>query len=393
MTQHMPDPGLTPPPVELIHDLIAGRIGSFGGLQLQRAHFPSGRAPQFHLIADGKPLIAEWCGSALQQRFEAEMATLSALGQPAMLRADHSRGLLLRKPGSDIKLPGLRLLHDPAFAAAVLQECGLKGPFRIDLSAHRLGRRAVLRISHASGVAFARLRSPTSKAARAAAMGHRILWQALTADPRIRLPRPLTENADLGLFLYAALPGRPLRLQGVGGFADIDATAQALQSLQLTTTDAPLWSIEDEIALLNRWHARVERCFPDFAAALSWQVQKTCGDLADLPMCAPVTCHRDLHEGQILLYRGRTGLLDFDTLSRGDPAQDIGNLQAHIDLEALRKNRSLAAYATALERLFRNIPMSRTAVWRRAARLRLAMIWCFSPTPRTTLLALAEDCP
>jgi aminoglycoside phosphotransferase (APT) family kinase protein len=85
------------------------------------------------------------------------------------------------------------------------------------------------------------------------------------------------------------------------------------------------------------------------------------------------------------------GLLDFDTLSRGDPAMDLGNLQAHLDLAGLRKDRSFAAYATAAERLFPQIKLSRIAVWRRAARLRLAMLWAFSGEPRANLSALLED--
>ncbi|PLL13611.1 hypothetical protein C0V75_09650 [Tabrizicola sp. TH137] len=391
MTQHMPDPIPTLPPADLIHALIRGDLPSLGRLHLARMHFPSGRAPNAAISLDGQDWIAEWTGPEGAERAHAEADRLHRAGQVAELRFDPASGLLLRRPGSDAKLPGLRLLADPGLAADTLAGLGLAGPFRIDLVAHRLGRRAVLRIRHSKGLAYARLRSPTASAGRAAVAHHRSLWQALPAGAALRLPAPLGEDRALGLALYAALPGHPLHLRGLRGFAGIEATARALSDLQQIATDAPLWTAEDEIALLGRWLDRIAAIFPELWPHLSAQFAAQKADFRKLPPMAPVTCHRDLHEGQILHFRGRAGILDFDTLSRGDPAQDLGNLQAHLDLAGLRQGRSLAAYATAMERNFPHLPLSRIAVWRRAARLRLAMIWAFSAEPRAHLLALAGD--
>ena len=390
MTRHMPDPTPTLPPADLITALVAGRLPSLGHVRLGRMHFPSGRAPHAQIEVDGEPMIAEWIGTAPAERVAAEADRLAQIGQETALRWDAVSGLLLRQPGRDAKLPGLRLLTDPALAERTLSGLGLKGPFRIDLAAHRLGRRAVLRVRHAGGKAFARLRSPTASAGREAMTLHLALWEAVQDRPDLRLPKPLGTDPSLGLALYSALPGRPLHLRGLRGFVEIEATGKALSVLQDATTDAPVWTVEDEIALLAQWQYRVETCFPDLGQILRPTLVSLCRDLRALPPMAPVTCHRDLHEGQILLFRGRAGLLDFDTLSRSDPALDLGNLQAHLDLAGLREGRSFAAYVTAAERSFPHLPLARIAVWRRAARLRLAMIWAFSAEPRAHIAALLE---
>lgn len=393
MTQHMPNPTPMLPPPDLIHAMIGGDLPGLGPIQLLRMHFPSGRAPHAQVRHQGETWIAEWIGQSTPYRREAEAGRLLRLGQTDSLLWNAETGFLLRRPGSDAKLPGLRLLADRTLAETCLRRLGVKGPFDISLVAHRLGRRAVLRIRHGEGTAYARLRSPTSQAATAATARHHALWQASLDDADVKLPRPLGVDQALGLALYAALPGSPLFLRGLRGFVGIEATARALLSLQNKVCDAPLWTVEDEIALLSQWQDRIAQVFPDLAAALRPKLSSVFTDLRMLPLLAPVLCHRDLHEGQILLFRGRAGMLDFDTLSRGDPAMDLGNLQAHLDLAGLRQGRSFAAYATAAERLFPQVRLSRIAVWRRAARMRLAMIWAFSSEPRANLFALLEDVP
>lgn len=391
MTQHMPNPTPTLPPTELIHEMIGGQLPGLGPIQLMRMHFPSGRAPHAQILHQGQVWILEWFGQAAADRRDAETERLARMGQPDSLRWNAKAGVLLRRPGTDAKLPGLRLLFDKELAERCLTDIGLKGPFTIALVAHRLGRRAVLRIRHSDGTAYARLRSPTAQAAAAAIARHQSLWQAMSHNNDLRLPRPLGVDRALGLALYAALPGHPMQLRGLRGFSGIDATARALSALQQSRCDAPHWTAEDEIALLSQWEDRVITVFPDLGHKIQPKLLSIRNALRELPVMEPVTCHRDLHEGQILLFRGLAGLLDFDTLSRGDPAMDLGNLQAHLDLAGLRKDRSFSAYATAAERLFPQIKLSRIAVWRRAARLRLAMLWAFSGEPRANLSALLED--
>lgn len=398
MTTQMADTAFLSPPPDLLRRVITEGATSDaeGPLQVTRVHFPNGKPVQFHLQPKGlgagqTGFLAEWVGPDAAMRVEAEATRLMQQGQSGAFAVDAENGLLLRRPGVDARLPGLRLLSDSAFAAARLAELGLKGPFQVQLVAHRLGKRAVLRIRHMGRVAFARLRSPTSPQARLAVQRHDALYDALASQNTIRMPRPMGRDEDLGLALYDALPGRTPALRGLAGFSQIEAVMQALIALQSTAVEAPTHQAADEMAVLDGWFARLTPVFPDIAAAIAAPLERLRQDLAALPPRASVLCHRDLHEGQILIDRGVAGLLDFDTLRWGDPALDLGNLQAHLVLAGLRSGRSLAAYATAAERNLTRVPLARIALWRRAAVLRLAMIYALTAEPRATISALIDE--
>lgn len=377
MTDLQPVTATEPPPA-LLRSLLGASLPAFGTARVTRMHFPTGRPVQMHLEAEGGALIAEWLGEAAPARAMAEAERLSLAGQDGALRVETSLGLIARAPGQDAKLPALRLTRDAAFAAEVLPGLGLRGPFRIDLVAHRLGKRAVLRIAHAGGTAYARLRAPGATQARLAAARHAMLWQVLGSDRRLRLPEPLGERADLGLTLYRALPGRAPLFRGLRGFVEVEAISRAILALQGAGIDAPRHGVEDEIATLAAWHRRLSPLDPQRAARIGALIHALSEALQALPPMPAVPCHRDLHEGQVVIRAGVAGVMDFDTLRLGDPALDIGNLQAHLVMAGFRQDRSLAAYTTAMERLFPHLPLARIALWRRVALLRLALIHAFT---------------
>lgn len=387
MTPELAQP--TCPPPDLLHSLLGGGLRGLGNARVMRMHFPKNRPVQIHLHDDRAQWIAEWVGPTACERARDEAARLAEQGQRAVLRADARLGLVTRQPGADLKLPGLRIASDAGLADRVLRSCGLTGPFEVTLVAHRLGKRAVLRIRHARGTAFARLRSPSSPQARLAGERHRALWEALRRDPRIGLPEPMGEDAALGVVVYRALPGRTPHFAGLRGFADMEAITRAIHALQGCDLAVPPHGVADELAVLDGWLARLAPFRPDLAQQVAPRLARVGDALRALPPTPDVLCHRDLHEGQILLQRGRAGLLDFDTLRRGDPALDLGNLQAHLLLAGLRRGCSMAAFVTAAERTFPSVPLSRLTLWREAALLRLAMIYAFSaqsPAPSEALL-------
>ena len=63
---------------------------------------------------------------------------------------------------------------------------------------------------------------------------------------------------------------------------------------------------------------RTTEVFPDLARRLQNPLARLTEDLLSLRTLRPVPCHRDLHEGQILMHQGSVGLLDFDTLRLGE---------------------------------------------------------------------------
>ena len=370
-------------------------------LRVGRVHFPATKPMQLVLHAEGgtaETFIAEWVGPSAETLALAESVRLSkprrgqsAFGPAAAVVADPGSGLVLRRPGFDTKLPGLRLLHDPVWAADRLGTLGLDPGSKIDLVAHRLGKRAVLRIAGKHGTHYARLRPVTSGSGQAAYDRHYALWLALDGVSALTIPRPLGFDPDLGLALYAALPGAPPVFRGVPGFRATRDVMNAIRALQALPIVAEEHRAMDELALLTAWADRTATVFPDLARRLRDPLARLTEDMLALRSLPPVPCHRDLHEGQILLHQGSVGLLDFDTMRLGDPALDVGNLQAHLVLSGLIGGRSNRAFLAAMNTAVPHLSLKRIGIWRRAALLRLAMIYAFSSTPTQVITALIDE--
>lgn len=368
--------------------------------QVVRVHFPATKPMQVMLRTEGDPgmLIGEWVGPSAAARALAESARLakprrgqSDGGLTPAVTADPCSGLVLRRPGFDAKLPSLRLLHDPAWAAEQLGAVGLDPASEIGLVSHRLGKRAVLRISGRLGTQYARLRPVTSGAGEAAYQRHLDLWAALEGTTGLAIPRPLGFVAATGIALFSALPGAPPVFRGVPGYRATRDVIRALRVLQGLAVTADQHSATDELAILQTWADRTKCVFPELARRLRDPLARLAEDLTAQTVLDLVPCHRDLHEGQILLHDNCAGLLDFDTLRLGDPALDVGNLQAHLVLSGLLGGRSNQAFLTAMETPLRQLSPRRIGIWRRAALLRLAMIYAFSTMPPTVIAALIDE--
>jgi aminoglycoside phosphotransferase (APT) family kinase protein len=364
-------------------------------LTVERVHFPGAKPVQLQIRAHddaghSQVLLGEWVGAQAEDLALAEAARLAKprRGQSAMqpaVVADLTNGLVLRRPGFDAKLPGLRLLHDPAFAAE-----RLGAQTSVSLVAHRLGKRAVLRITGPYGVRFARLRPVTSSSGQAAYDRHFALWTALQGNAALTIPRPMGFDAELGMALFERLPGVPPVFDGLAGFAACQSVMRGIAAMQSLATEAEQHSTCDELEILDVWAGRLVQVFPDMSDRVQPLLQCLRDDLTAMAPVTPALCHRDLHEGQVLLDVGRTGLLDFDTLRLGDPCLDLGNLQAHLILATLRDGIPRRAFVTALENASAH-RLARVALLRRAALLRLAMIYAFSAEPKAVILGLLAE--
>ncbi len=379
----------TGPSLQAVAALIPGAAGQ---PTVERVHFPDAKPVQMQIrvrdaAGQSRMIFAEWVGSSAADLARTEAARLAKPrrgqgdAQPSVA-ADPANGLVLRRPGFDTKLPGLRLLHDPVFAADLL------GPSsQVSLVAHRLGKRAVLRIAGRDDLRYARLRPVTSGSGRDAYDRHVALWAAVQGHQDLSIPRPIEFDPNLGMALFAALPGTPPVFSGRPGFMACQSVTRALSVLQSREVSAPAHSAADEMTILAIWAGRLAQVFPDLAARVQPILDRLGDQLTGLAPAKSVLCHRDLHEGQILLDRERTGLLDFDTLRKGDPALDLGNLQAHLILATLRDGQPRDAFATSLENAA-HVPLPRLSLWRRAALLRLAMIYAFSAEAPAVILGL-----
>ncbi|WP_416882527.1 phosphotransferase family protein [Marivita sp.] len=359
-------------------------------LVLERTHFPGNRPVQLVLradMADGsfKTLFAEHCPHDTRAHADQARASLfkSRNGQRSGLddRAIHvvdGSGLILRRPGLDERLPGLRLLHDPSFARERFQNLIGRDPgrFDVELVAHRLGKRAVLRATLPDRTFYVRLRVIKSNDGQDRLLRHRTLWNNLGDQPDLRIPEPLGSMPEIGASFFGVLPGVMPEFHS----AHSAATARAISNLQGLALDGlPVHTGGDEAAILLEWLARCYRWKPQLADHLAEPVAEVSAALArnDTPRRP---CHRDLHEKQILISGGVAGLLDFDTLCLSDPALDAGNLLAHFFLSGINEGP-----------LRSQLKARGIALWRRATLLRLAMIYAFSAAPDAAVDRLIKE--
>ena len=374
-----------------VQDAVARMCGARPvSISLERTHFPGKRPVQFVLqvqLPGGwrRTVLAESCAEDPHGHAASVRASLSksrhgqkaGLG-PNAVEVAADEGLVLRRPGLDERLPGLRLLHDRDFARKALGAALGRdlGPVEPQLVAHRLGKRAVLRVSGEGLEVYVRLRVIKGSEGDTRLSRHQDLWRCLGGCADLRIPEPLGALPDIGAAVFGVLPGVPADFMA----RDSAAIGRAIAALQaLDPEGLPVHAGADEARLLSDWLERCNRFRPDVSRRIWRPLIETMGALADL-RTAPLPCHRDLHEKQILIADGAAGLLDFDTLCLSDPALDGGNLLAHL---------FLAGFDEAPLR--GQLGMANLGLWRRAALLRLAMIYAFTSTPQAVLDRLIEE--
>src|SRR5699024_9179538 len=108
--------------------------------------------------------------------------------------------------------------------------------------------------------------------------------------------------------------------------------------------------------------------------------------------------HRDLHDQQVLISpnQQRPGLLDLDTAAWGEPALDVANVLAHLDLrvrqDLLTQWRAAAAREAFLGALAPDgATRSRVDAYQVAARLRLSAVYALRPRWRAMAVDLFTE--
>jgi aminoglycoside phosphotransferase (APT) family kinase protein len=273
--------------------------------------------------------------------------------------------LLLHMNGRDARLPGLRHV------------LGRRGA---ELLSHSPGRRAAVRLD---GATFAKVVRPSRAAAATAAarFASRLVGRRF-AVAEVRWCEP-----DLGLVATGLVPGRPF-----GSLLDAPEALPAALELgaalaTLHAAPAPGWlpphDAAAEARLVRAFAERAGRHVPEARAPLLARAAAAAGRLEHLPAVDPAPLHRDLHDGQVLVDGARVGLIDFDTLAAGDPALDVGNLLAHLDLRALQGSCAPARAGELASALLDGYGdggvAARAAAYARAARVRLACVYALRP--------------
>lgn len=170
----------------------------------------------------------------------------------------------------------------------------------------------------------------------------RLLWEngfSRHAKDGISMPEPLVFLPELRLLLQEEVPGVSLRmlLKQAPQEEHFIQLARGLAKLHRTSLPlAQVFTVRDHLLRCHPKHEFLCLACPelaplvDFIVENAYAIEQRLGNFQRTPL------HGDFHLGQVHLQNDRLWLIDFDTLSYGDPAADLGNLLVFLKGKALR---------------------------------------------------------
>lgn len=223
----------------------------------------------------------------------------------------------------DPDLVGLRSALDADAVAGLLTALGLPPDgVSLTLVAVRPRRRAVVEVRTPSVRLFL-------KCVRPAAVADLRLRHDACCASGLPVPKALAVDEGLGLLVLSPLAGTPLRSLLQSGAAALPPPAEVVDLLRgLARVDLALRARD------LRRHARghgalLKAVLPSEAG----RVDAALAAILDGPRGAVGGVHGDFYDGQVLVQDGRvTGLVDVDGAGAGRPADDAGNLLAHLQV-------------------------------------------------------------
>ncbi|HEX2069661.1 MAG TPA: phosphotransferase [Actinomycetota bacterium] len=271
-----------------------------------------------------------------------------------------------------------------------------------DLLNYRVGRRATVRVPGRDGEpgAFVKIR-PLAKAK--VLQRYRAVHDLLASRPHApRVPPLLEYRPEEGVIVLAELSGRSLRdvlLEGPGeveGAIEVAARAVAqLHGIRGSELDAPPLRPPmqpSEYATLAARHA------PDWAAAYRLGAHEVSEAVQRAQTNGDRVLHGDLHDGNVLLDGDRPALLDLDLVHRGDPAEDVGNMTAHLLLRTLQRGgpleegrRTAQRFLDAYRGAGGTVDSRAALAWGALSLFRLSCIYLFRRAWRTLTPTLLDE--
>ncbi|MBV0893659.1 phosphotransferase family protein [Microbacterium sp. NC79] len=219
---------------------------------------------------------------------------------------------------ADPHLPALATAAFGSAAQTLLARLGIDGVEAPEMVAYRPGRRAVLTVMTGEGPLWIKIVRPRHVERIVAA--HRALRDSGVAVPKVRAWSPT------GLLVIDQAEGTPATHADWTPAGLVDAVERVRVAIGATPTDQRTRS-----AALTRvdWYAdrlaSLDAVFGERASALR-------AVLATTPASRETTVHGDLHFGQLFMNADAseiTGLIDVDTLGRGDAAEDPAAFVSH----------------------------------------------------------------
>jgi aminoglycoside phosphotransferase (APT) family kinase protein len=169
------------------------------------------------------------------------------------------------------------------------------------------------------------------------------------------VPQVFAWQEDTQLVLLEAIPGAPaisdaLKARLRGKAADegtitleamIDTCAQIGATLHTSAIHlGPRRTLEDILGSLAQRFSEVERISPDLGGLLSDRLTRLASAAqasSPMPLCF---CHGDFTFGQVLFAGAYSGLVDFDSVCRAEPALDLGHFLTYLTLTGEKGKKS-----------------------------------------------------
>ncbi|GLY26753.1 phosphotransferase [Kineosporia sp. NBRC 101731] len=267
----------------------------------------------------------------------------------ALTLSDGENRVCVWRLPDDPGLPGLTTAMQVPALTELLRSFGIDpGDLRTDLVSYRPKRRAVIRISAAGGVIYAKVLPPGD--VEALHRRHEMLYKA-----GVPVPHSLGWTDD-GLLVLENLPGTPLRRRLMSAGAGLPDANNVLSVLD---------RLPSAVLGLNRrrpWSRRAPQYAELISHALPTEAERArqlagivAEGLKDTGLGSDPT-HGDFYEAQLTVDHGGriVGLLDVDTVGPGCRADDLATALAHCEALALSSPRH-ADRSYAMSRLWRPV--------------------------------------
>ncbi len=254
----------------------------------------------------------------------------------------------------DVKLPELPVLQDPVRMQAHLRDA--TGDPELELTGvhvqrHKPGRRAILRYDVANaepiwGKIFASKRGPrVHKITKA-------ICDARAFGPEVTLPDPISYDRELRLLLQRSVPGEPIDPRLLAGETALAGRiAEAIHALHASGLDLGReHDLEAELTPLDQRAREVGELFPALAEDAAELLARIRDRATSIQTWRLQPIHRDFYHDQVLADGDRLSVLDLDDAKMSEPAVDITNFAAHLDLLALQHPEHRAAIGRARDR-------------------------------------------
>lgn len=278
------------------------------------------------------------------------------LVDPDQVIASRDLSMVASQAGLDVRLMGLDLFHDPDRRTEMLGDL-VGEPSTTQLLAHRLGKRAVFRVTGPGGSVIVKVvkhRSP---------LNDQVKNLAALLDGRVSVPRIIRSFPERNALVWEDLGAARLDLDDPAVTRRVARLTRALHESSIIGVG--IHSVRDECQVIERHTNLASAVRPESEDAIRRLGADALAVLTGMPSTMPRLVHRDLHPGQVASRGSDMVLIDLDTVTMGDPAMDVGNLAAHLGGDTAE--RLVEEYAS--ERAV----VERVVGWRRVSTRRLEL--------------------